>query len=182
MLVHVYALCRWCLCLRTCIKAAYSALQWPRTTCYSPVETALYVHVYITYVSFSKYTWYIQIVCVWEIKNVGSRERSPVQLQLKHTLHGHTDSVTCIAASTAYNIIVSGSKVCGLAHTHTHTHTCTHLHTRTHKCTTHKHTCTRTRTCTCTQHTCTHTHTFTHTHMFCRTRRALFGTSIRWCL
>ena len=53
----------------------------------------------------------VQIVCVWEMKNVGSRERSPVQLQLKHTLHGHTDSVTCIAASTAYNIIVSGSKV-----------------------------------------------------------------------
>lgn len=53
----------------------------------------------------------LQIVCVWEIKNVGSRDRSPVQLQLKHTLHGHTDAVTCIAASTAYNIIVSGSKV-----------------------------------------------------------------------
>ncbi|CAI8023122.1 WD repeat and FYVE domain-containing protein 3 [Geodia barretti] len=50
------------------------------------------------------------IVCVWEMKNVGSRERSPVHLQLKHTLHGHTDSVTCIAASTAFNIIVSGSK------------------------------------------------------------------------
>ena len=44
------------------------------------------------------------------MKNAGSRDRSPVQLQLKHTLHGHTDAVTCIAVSTAYNIIVSGSK------------------------------------------------------------------------
>ena len=45
------------------------------------------------------------------MKNVGLKGRSPVQLQLKHTLHGHTDAVTCIAASAAFNIIVSGSKV-----------------------------------------------------------------------
>ena len=45
------------------------------------------------------------------MKNAGSRDRSPVQLQLKHTLHGHTNAVTCIAASSAYNVIVSGSKV-----------------------------------------------------------------------
>lgn len=32
------------------------------------------------------------------------------QLYVKHTLHGHTDAVTSLAASTAYNIIVSGSK------------------------------------------------------------------------
>ena len=57
----------------------------------------------------------LQIVCVWELKNAGSKDRSPVQLQLKHTLHGHFDAVTCIAASSAYNIIVSGSKVRYLA-------------------------------------------------------------------
>ncbi|XP_058460935.1 WD repeat and FYVE domain-containing protein 3 isoform X2 [Malaya genurostris] len=32
------------------------------------------------------------------------------QLHVMHTLHGHTDAVTSLAASTAYNIIVSGSK------------------------------------------------------------------------
>ncbi|XP_053688917.1 WD repeat and FYVE domain-containing protein 3 isoform X2 [Sabethes cyaneus] len=32
------------------------------------------------------------------------------QLFVKHTLHGHTDAVTCLTASTAFNIIVSGSK------------------------------------------------------------------------
>ncbi|XP_058837027.1 WD repeat and FYVE domain-containing protein 3-like [Topomyia yanbarensis] len=32
------------------------------------------------------------------------------QLYVRHTLHGHTDAVTSLAASTAYNIIVSGSK------------------------------------------------------------------------
>ncbi|XP_065091196.1 WD repeat and FYVE domain-containing protein 3-like [Ochlerotatus camptorhynchus] len=32
------------------------------------------------------------------------------QLHVKHTLHGHFDAVTSLAASSAYNIIVSGSK------------------------------------------------------------------------
>ncbi|XP_055601256.1 WD repeat and FYVE domain-containing protein 3 [Uranotaenia lowii] len=32
------------------------------------------------------------------------------QLYVKHTLHGHTDAVTSLATSTAFNIIVSGSK------------------------------------------------------------------------
>ena len=120
--------------------------------------------VHVTLSKCTCYVWYIiQIVCVWEIKNVGSRERSPVQLQLKHTLHGHTDSVTCIAASTAYNIIVSGSKVCGLAHTHMHTYVHTHAHTHAHK-----HTCTHTHTRTCT-HTHAHTHTHMHTHLHTHT-------------
>lgn len=31
-------------------------------------------------------------------------------LVVKHSLHGHTDAVTCLAASLAYNVIVSGSR------------------------------------------------------------------------
>lgn len=31
-------------------------------------------------------------------------------LTVKHSLHGHTDAVTCLAASPAYNVIVSGSR------------------------------------------------------------------------
>jgi WD repeat and FYVE domain-containing protein 3 len=44
------------------------------------------------------------VVTVWELS---SRQKS---LNVKHSLHGHTDAVTCLAASPAYNIIVSGSR------------------------------------------------------------------------
>lgn len=44
------------------------------------------------------------VVTVWELN---SRHKS---LNVKHSLHGHTDAVTCLAASPAYNIIVSGSR------------------------------------------------------------------------
>lgn len=44
------------------------------------------------------------VVTVWELN---SRHKS---LTVKHSLHGHTDAVTCLAASPAYNIIVSGSR------------------------------------------------------------------------
>ncbi|KAL7045562.1 hypothetical protein ACKWTF_002261 [Chironomus riparius] len=44
------------------------------------------------------------VVTVWELD---SRHKS---LNVKHYLHGHTDAVTCLAASPAYNIIVSGSR------------------------------------------------------------------------
>ena len=40
--VHVYVY-RCCVCLRISTKAASSALQWERITCYSLEETALYV-------------------------------------------------------------------------------------------------------------------------------------------
>lgn len=33
-------------------------------------------------------------------------------LNIKHTLYSHTDAVTCLAASTAYNVIISGSRDC----------------------------------------------------------------------
>lgn len=44
------------------------------------------------------------VVTVWEFD---SRRKS---LLVKQSLHGHTDAVTCIAASPAYNVIVSGSR------------------------------------------------------------------------
>lgn len=31
-------------------------------------------------------------------------------LSIKHNLYAHTDAVTCLAASPAYNVIVSGSR------------------------------------------------------------------------
>ena len=30
--------------------------------------------------------------------------------RLKHSLYGHTDAVTCLAASSAWNVAVSGSR------------------------------------------------------------------------
>lgn len=44
------------------------------------------------------------VVTVWEFD---SRRKS---LTVKHSLHGHIDAVTCLAASTPYNMIVSGSR------------------------------------------------------------------------
>lgn len=44
------------------------------------------------------------VVTVWEFE---SRRKS---LTVKHSLHGHTDAVTCLAASSQYNMIVSGSR------------------------------------------------------------------------
>lgn len=44
------------------------------------------------------------VVTVWEFD---ARKKS---LTVKHSLHGHTDAVTCLAASPAYNMIVSGSR------------------------------------------------------------------------
>ena len=60
-----------------------------------------------------------QVVYVWSVKAGGPKDRSPKHLQLKHTLHGHTGSVTCLATSASYNLIISGSKV---SHTHLHHH------------------------------------------------------------
>lgn len=44
------------------------------------------------------------VVTVWEFD---SRRKF---LTVKHSLHGHTDAVTCLAASPQYNMIVSGSR------------------------------------------------------------------------
>ena len=45
------------------------------------------------------------------MKTTGGKDKSPTVLSLKHTLHGHTEPVTCLASSSSYNLIVSGSKV-----------------------------------------------------------------------
>ena len=44
------------------------------------------------------------VVCVW-IYNLKLK-----QLQLKHSLYGHTDAVTCLAASLVWGVAVSGSR------------------------------------------------------------------------
>ncbi|KAB0793199.1 hypothetical protein PPYR_12819 [Photinus pyralis] len=44
------------------------------------------------------------VVTVWEY------EARKKQLSIKHNLYAHTDAVTCLAASPAYNVIVSGSR------------------------------------------------------------------------
>ncbi|XP_018577977.1 WD repeat and FYVE domain-containing protein 3 [Anoplophora glabripennis] len=46
------------------------------------------------------------VVTVWEYE---ARKKS---LSIKHSLYAHTDAVTCLAASPAYNVIVSGSRDC----------------------------------------------------------------------
>eukprot|EP00731_Ephydatia_muelleri_P004875 Em0002g1051a len=50
------------------------------------------------------------VVYIWEITAGGLKERGRLQLNLKHTLHGHTAAVTCLATSANYSIIVSGSE------------------------------------------------------------------------
>ncbi|XP_074041175.1 WD repeat and FYVE domain containing 3 bchs isoform X2 [Leptinotarsa decemlineata] len=46
------------------------------------------------------------VVTVWEYE---SRKKS---LSIKHNLYAHTDAITCLAASPAYNVIISGSRDC----------------------------------------------------------------------
>ena len=49
----------------------------------------------------------VQVVNVWEFS---SRSRDKRVLTLKQPLYGHTEPVICLAASSSYNIIVSGSR------------------------------------------------------------------------
>ncbi|XP_054630463.1 WD repeat and FYVE domain-containing protein 3 isoform X3 [Dunckerocampus dactyliophorus] len=46
-------------------------------------------------------------ICVWEMGTSKERAKS---LALKQALLGHTDAVTCLTASSAYHIVVSGSR------------------------------------------------------------------------
>eukprot|EP00058_Branchiostoma_floridae_P010550 XP_002596038.1 hypothetical protein BRAFLDRAFT_202950 [Branchiostoma floridae] len=46
------------------------------------------------------------VVCVWEMPGKDKTR----QLVLKQALYGHTEPVTCLAVSSAYNVIVSGSR------------------------------------------------------------------------
>ena len=52
------------------------------------------------------YVLCLQVVNVWEYGK-GRHKRS---LHLKMPLYGHTEAVTCLAASNGYNIVVSGSR------------------------------------------------------------------------
>lgn len=47
---------------------------------------------------------YFQVVTVWQYE---SRRK---MLSVKQSLYGHTDAVTCLASSSAYNVIISGSR------------------------------------------------------------------------
>ena len=50
------------------------------------------------------YIYLIQVVNVWDLDMYKRRVR------LRQALYGHTEPVTCLAASSAYNVIVSGSR------------------------------------------------------------------------
>ncbi|KAM7072689.1 WD repeat- and FYVE domain-containing protein 4 isoform 1-T3 [Molossus nigricans] len=47
------------------------------------------------------------VVCVWELSMAKGRPRG---LHLKQALYGHTQAVTCLAASVPFSILVSGSQ------------------------------------------------------------------------
>nr|XP_032805834.1 WD repeat and FYVE domain-containing protein 3-like isoform X3 [Petromyzon marinus] len=48
------------------------------------------------------------VLCVWEMQG-GGKDRKPT-VGLKQVLYGHTDAVTCVAFSSAYHVLVSGSR------------------------------------------------------------------------
>ncbi|XP_004680724.1 PREDICTED: WD repeat- and FYVE domain-containing protein 4 [Condylura cristata] len=49
------------------------------------------------------------VVCVWELSVAKGRPRD---LRLKQALYGHTQAVTCLAASVTFSLLVSGSQDC----------------------------------------------------------------------
>ncbi|XP_058527545.1 WD repeat- and FYVE domain-containing protein 4 isoform X2 [Ochotona princeps] len=49
------------------------------------------------------------VVCVWELSMVKGRPRG---LRLRQALYGHTQAVTCLAASVSFSLLVSGSQDC----------------------------------------------------------------------
>nr|XP_014697031.2 LOW QUALITY PROTEIN: WD repeat- and FYVE domain-containing protein 4 [Equus asinus] len=49
------------------------------------------------------------VVCVWELSMAKGRPRG---LHLKQALYGHTQAVTCLAASVTFSLLVSGSQDC----------------------------------------------------------------------
>uniref|UniRef100_A0A8C9VMZ5 Uncharacterized protein n=1 Tax=Scleropages formosus TaxID=113540 RepID=A0A8C9VMZ5_SCLFO len=50
------------------------------------------------------------VVCVWEVSISKDSVRGNIMLLLFQVLYGHTDVVTCLVASEAHSIIVSGSR------------------------------------------------------------------------
>jgi hypothetical protein len=57
------------------------------------------------------------VLTAWrlQIKNGGLR-RGDVQLTREATLRGHTSKITCLAASSAWSLLVSGTEVCRSCH------------------------------------------------------------------
>jgi|SRR6218665_737692 len=51
-------------------------------------------------------TFALQVVNVWKFGKGKDKNR----LTLKQALFGHTEAVTCLTVSSAYNVIVSGSR------------------------------------------------------------------------
>ncbi|XP_048195177.1 WD repeat- and FYVE domain-containing protein 4 [Perognathus longimembris pacificus] len=49
------------------------------------------------------------VVCVWELNMVRGHPRG---LRLQQALYGHTQAVTCLAASVTFSLLVSGSQDC----------------------------------------------------------------------
>ncbi|XP_027627322.1 WD repeat- and FYVE domain-containing protein 4 [Tupaia chinensis] len=49
------------------------------------------------------------VVCVWELQTAKGRPRG---LQLRQALYGHSQAVTCLAASVSFSLLVSGSQDC----------------------------------------------------------------------
>ncbi|PNI21917.1 WDFY4 isoform 3 [Pan troglodytes] len=49
------------------------------------------------------------VVCVWELSMTKGRPRG---LRLRQALYGHTQAVTCLAASVTFSLLVSGSQDC----------------------------------------------------------------------
>uniref|UniRef100_F6T980 Uncharacterized protein n=2 Tax=Callithrix jacchus TaxID=9483 RepID=F6T980_CALJA len=49
------------------------------------------------------------VVCVWELSMTKGRPRG---LRLQQALYGHTQAVTCLAASVTFSLLVSGSQDC----------------------------------------------------------------------
>ncbi|KAI4877629.1 hypothetical protein NFI96_022988 [Prochilodus magdalenae] len=47
------------------------------------------------------------VVCVWDVSISKDKLK---HMKLKQALYGHTDTVTCVVASEAYSVIISGSK------------------------------------------------------------------------
>lgn len=50
--------------------------------------------------------WLLQVVNVWEFGKKRDRHR----MTLKRSLFGHAEAVTCLTVSSAYNVIISGSR------------------------------------------------------------------------
>ena len=86
---------------------SFHVCSW--TNVYLQCEYARLFTFVVTFVTLCPFCFACKIVHVWKMKT--ATVKGPTELNLKHTLHGHTGHVTCLAASSSFNLIVSGSKV-----------------------------------------------------------------------